>query len=97
MDNLAVVIVAIFGSTGFWALLQYLLTRRDAKKSSTEKLLMALAQSRILEAGRACLKRGSISRSELAEIYAIYDPYKERGGNSLAHAMVEQIEELPIE
>lgn len=97
MNDTMLILAAVFGCTGFWSLIQYIITRRDAKRSSTEKLLMALAQSRILEAGRTCLKRGSITRGELAEIYAIYEPYKARGGNSLAHNMIEQIEELPLE
>lgn len=97
MVSIEAVVLAIFGSTGLWSLLTYLVQRRDKKVSAEGKMLRGLAHDRICFLGEEYLKQGSISRDEFENLYDyLYLPYKELGGNGTAEKVIEDVKRLPI-
>lgn len=87
-------IVAIFGSTGFWT---WLLSRNKTKTAET-KLLLGLAYAEIIRRCEVYLQRGYISADEYNELNRyLYEPYKELGGDGTAERMMIAVKALPTE
>jgi hypothetical protein len=97
MVSIEAVVLAIFGSTGLWSLLTYLVQRRDKKVSTEGKMLRGLAHDRILALGEEYIKRGSVDTDEYENLHDyLYIPYKELGGNGTAEKIMEDVRKLPI-
>lgn len=93
-EILITIVVAIFGSTGFWT---WLLSR-DKKKSAEGKLLLGLAYAEIIRRCEWYIERGYIGADEYNELYRyLYEPYKELGGNGTAEKMMAAVKVLPTE
>lgn len=92
IDIIVTLIVAVFGSTGFWTWLQ----SRSKKKSAETRLLMGLAYSEIINRADACLSRGWVEVDEYNELDRyLYRPYAEMGGNGTAQKLMNEVRNLP--
>lgn len=99
MENVITLLVAVFASTGFWSLVQYIIGIVKEKKSgdsSEKKLLVALAHDKICYLSKQFLKDGEISQDDYDNLAQIVEPYIEAGGNHLAKKMWEEVQKLPI-
>ena len=85
-------IVAIFGSTGFWSWLQV----RFKKKSAEDRLLMGIGYSKIIQETDKYIKRGWITSEEYNDLSRhLYQPYVDMGGNGTAKRQMEIVKSLP--
>lgn len=93
-EILITIVVAIFGSTGFWT---WVLSR-DKKKSAEGKLLLGLAYAEIIRRCERYIERGYIGADEYNELHRyLYEPYKELGGDGTAEKMMAAVKALPTE
>ena len=97
------IIVAIFASSGFWALLTAVYTARVAKKAeerrtddSERQLLLGLAHDRIYDLCSEYIQRGEITLEEYDNLTYLYKPYIRAGGNGTGQRLFEQVEKLPM-
>lgn len=98
-ENVVTLLVAVFASTGFWSLVQYvigIIRDRKSGSSSEKKLLVALSHDRILWLCRQNLERGYITHEDYVNLSQMVEPYFEAGGNHLAEKYWEEVKELPI-
>lgn len=98
-DNIVTLLVAVFASTGFWSLVQYIIGLVKEKKSgdsSEKKLLVALSHDRIVFLSKNALKDGYISQDDYDNLAQITQPYFEAGGNHLAKKYWDEVQKLPI-
>ena len=92
IDIIVTLVVAVFGSTGFWTWLQ----SRSKKKSAETRLLMGLAYSEIINRADACISRGWVEVDEYNELDRyLYRPYAEMGGNGTAQKLMNEVRNLP--
>ena len=96
MDTTTIVtlVVAIFGSQGFWTWL----TNRGKRKSDERRLLLGIAYRSIIEVSELYIKRGNITADEYHELeHYLYEPYKNMGGDGTAEKMMNDVKALPIQ
>lgn len=87
------IIVAIFGSTGFWTWLQ----NRQRRKSAETRLLLGIAYSKIINQCDRHIEAQEVSAQELKELTDyLYQPYHDMGGNGTVDSMMAQVRALPI-
>lgn len=80
-------------SGGFWVYLR----NRDLKKDANARLLMGLAQYRIMTLGMRYLDRGWISTDEYEDLRNyFYEPYAALGGNGTAERVMDAVKLLPL-
>lgn len=92
VELIITIIVAIFGSAGFWNWL----TNRGKRQTSESKLLKGIAYSEIIGECERYLARGYISADEYHELnHYLFEPYKEMGGNGTAARMMDAVKSLP--
>ena len=92
IDIIVTLIVAVFGSTGFWTWVQ----TRNKKKSAETRLLLGLAYSEIINRADACISRGWVEVDEYNELDRyLYRPYTEMGGNGTAQKLMNEVRNLP--
>lgn len=86
------IIVAIFGSTGFWSWL----AGRNRKKDGATKLILGLAYQQIIRSSEHYIKRGFIDVDEYNELNRyLFEPYVQMGGNGTAQKLMEEVKRLP--
>lgn len=95
-EMLVAVIIAVFGSGGFWALVQYIIETRNKKRNAETKALMALLHDRVYSLCREYLDRGSCTTDEYVNLLYLYDPYVKMGGNGTAKRLKEAVDKLEI-
>lgn len=98
-DNVVTLLVAVFASTGFWSLVQYVIGIIKEKKggnSAEKNLLIALSHDRILTLSKEAIVNGYISQDDYNNLAQMTEPYFEAGGNHLAKKMWEEVQKLPI-
>lgn len=87
------IVVAIFGSTGFWSWLQ----NRGRKKSAETRLLMGIAYSKIIDRCTEYINRGYVNTDEYHELeHYLFQPYKEMGGNGTAEKLFNDVSKLAV-
>ena len=92
IDIIVTLIVAIFGSTGFWSWIQ----NRSKKKSAEARLLMGIAYSEIIRRSEHYIKRGYIGTDEYNELNKyLYKPYLDMGGDGTAEKLMGEVKQLP--
>ena len=92
IDIIITLVVAIFGSTGFWTWLM----NRNKTKSDESKLLMGLAYSEIIRRCERYIDRGFVSSDEYNELHRyLYEPYHNMGGNGTAERLMAEVKNLP--
>lgn len=83
---------AIFGSSGFWLLVQKIIE----SKSSLRQMVFGIGYERLVSACRKHIEAGWISLEELEELDKhLYQPYKQMGGNGTAELLMEKVQKLP--
>lgn len=97
MDHLielgVTIICAVFASNGFWALMQKLSEKKDAKF----QMLLGLGHDRIKYLCEYYIELGWISTSDYEDLYNyLYIPYKGMGGNGTAEKLMTQVKDLPM-
>ena len=96
-DTIVTIIIAVFGSTGFWALITAIWQAKTKKKSAESRMLRGLAHDRICELGSRYLRQGDITKDEFENFYEyLYIPYHDLGGNGTAEKIVEDVKRLPM-
>lgn len=96
-DIILAIIVSVFGSTGFWALITGIWQAKTKKKSAESRMLRGLAHDRICELGSRYLRQGDITKDEFENFYEyLYIPYHDLGGNGTAEKIVEDVKRLPM-
>lgn len=93
LEMVITVVCAVFASSGFWAFLQKIGSKKDASK----KLLVGLAHDRIIFLGQRYIDIGSITSDEYENLVDyLYIPYVECGGNGTAEKVINDVKKLPI-
>lgn len=98
-DNVVTLLVAVFASTGFWSLAQYvigIIREKKSGSSSEKKLLVALAHDKICYLSKCAITDGYISQDDYDNLAQMVEPYFEAGGNHLAKKYWEEVQKLPI-
>lgn len=86
-------IVAILTSGGIWT---YLASNKR-KQTAERKLLIGLAQHRIVSQGMRYIERGWLTKDEYDDFLNLfYEPYREVGGNGLGEKVMKDVINLPI-
>lgn len=94
IDIIITLVIAVFGSTGFWTWL----INRNKKKSDESKLLLGLAYSEIIARCERYIDRGYVSTDEYNELYRyLYEPYHNMGGNGTAERLMSSVKQLPTQ
>ena len=92
MDIAMTIVLAIFGSSGFWLLVQKLIER----KSALRQMVFGIGYERLISACRKYIEAGWIDLDELEELDKhLYQPYKAMGGNGTAELLMEKVHALP--
>ena len=92
-ELIVTIVVAIFGSTGFWAWLG----NRQRRKSAETMLLLGIAYSKIIDQCERHISNAEVSAQELKELTDyLYTPYHDMGGNGTVDSMMAQVRALPI-
>ena len=88
------VICAVLASSGFWAVLQKKLDKRDV----TREMLLGLAHDRIVYLGMVYIQRGDwITQDEYENLNDyLYKPYLKMDGNGTAKKVMESVNKLRI-
>ena len=93
VETLITVLCAVLASSGFWALMQKLTDKKDAKA----QMLIGLAHDRILYLGMSYVQRGYITKDEYENLYDyLYKPYLKMGGNGSAKRVMGEVDKLPL-
>lgn len=96
-ETILAIVLAIFASSGFWTFVKTLYENRVKKASAENRLLLGLAQDRIVHLGKSYIKRGDITKDEYETLHdALYVPYREMGGNGVAKRVMDEVEKLTI-
>lgn len=93
VETLITVLCAVLASSGFWALIQKLTDKKDAKT----QMLVGLAHDRILYLGMSYVQRGYITKDEYENLYDyLYKPYLKMGGNGSAKRVMGEVDKLQL-
>lgn len=93
VETLITVLCAVLASSGFWALIQKLTDKKDAKT----QMLVGLAHDRILYLGMSYVQRGYVTKDEYENLYDyLYKPYLKMGGNGSAKRVMGEVDKLPL-
>lgn len=91
------IIVAIFASGGFWAVIQSCIQTRSRERSAEQKLILGIAFKEIIETCQKHLDNGEIDPDEYKELnHYLFEPYEALGGDGTAARLVKEVEKLPI-
>ena len=94
IDIIVPLVVAVFGSTGFWSWVQ----SRGKKKSAEARLLLGIAYSEIIRRSEHYIHQGYIAVDEYNELNRyLYEPYRDLGGNGTAQKLMDEVRKLPTE
>lgn len=99
-DIITTLVTAFIASSGFWAVLEYRLKRRDSANEQRQlqvDLLRGLAHDRIMYLGMKYVNRGRITADEYENLFCyLYQPYKAMEGNGSADRIMTEINSLPV-
>ena len=91
IDIIVTLIVAVFGSTGFWTFIQ----NRSKRKSAEARLLIGIAYSEIIRRSEHYIKQGYIGTDEYNELTKyLYQPYLDMGGDGTAEKLMGEVKQL---
>lgn len=102
-ETVTAVIVAVFASSGFWALLTAIYTSHVSKKQSEDEdmatikaALLSVLYDKIYERSMRLLRVGQTTVEDRENIHQMLKPYEGLGGDGLIHDLVDRVDELPI-
>lgn len=82
-------------SSGFWVYLRNRAEIRDKAQDSTTRLLMGLAQEKIVYLGLKYIDRGFVTKDEYKDLrHYLYEPYIALGGNGTVERIMHGVERL---
>lgn len=104
IENIMTLILAIFASSGFWAVITLILQNKYSKENKVSedqlkmnKMVLGLGHDLIVNLGMSYIDRGYITKDEYEDLITyLYQPYKELGGNGMAELVIAKVKELPI-
>lgn len=86
------IICAVFASSGFWAVLEKIRERKDAKT----QMILGLGHDRIIQLCKYHIEQGYITPDDFENLYDyLYLPYEAMGGNGSAKRLMEEVKKLP--
>ena len=68
MDHLTQIILAVFASTGFWALVQAIVIKLMDRRSAERAALLGLLHERLVEQCESYLDRGYATEGEIRDL-----------------------------
>lgn len=84
---------SVMASSGFWALLQKKIDKKDVKT----QMLIGLGHERIIHLGLCYIDRGWVTEAEYENLNDyLYKPYKNMGGNGTAQKIMQEVNNLQI-
>lgn len=87
------IVIACIASSGFWALIQKFMERKDTKT----QMLVGLAHDRIISLGMEYINRGYVTQAEFENLDRyLYKPYSKMGGNGSAKQIMDKVKMLPL-
>ena len=91
MSTTTAVVLAIFGCTGFWELVKYIIQVRSTKRSASDEALLAILHEMIYPMLEIVVTRPGevVGYNEMDRIRQLYEPYKRLGGNGTVEARYE--------
>ena len=93
LEHVVTIVIAIFGTSGFWAMIERKRSRHDLNK----RLLIGLAHDRIVSLSLRYIRRGHIFQDEYENLHDfLFKPYIEMGGNGTAARLMIEVDKLPI-
>jgi hypothetical protein len=102
-DSLTTILVAVFASTGFWAVVNTIITahqKKNNKEDEDSKLikqaLLALLHDAIYDKCTTILEIRAVSPDDYENIETMIKPYESLGGNGTVHKLWTEVQELPI-
>ena len=91
------IMAAVFASTGFWAFVTAVFTKKHDRRDAEGDMLRGLGHDRIIYLAECYIERGWITRDEYENIHDyLYTPYKKLGGNGTAEKLILEVNKLPI-
>lgn len=90
------ILVAVLGSNGLWAFLQWYITNRKKKRSTEQEALLALLHDKLYALCKSLLSQDSISLEQLENLEYLYRPYIKLGGNGTCEKLYRQVIDMPI-
>ena len=93
LEMFITILCAVLASSGFWAVIQKRMEKKDVKT----QMLIGLAHDRIISLGLSYIERGYITSDEYENLVDyLYKPYEAMGGNGTAKKIVDEIKKLEI-
>ncbi len=90
------IVAAVFGSTGFWAVVSTLIQRKTQKDDAQAQMLKGLGHDRICYLGECYINKGYITKDEYENLHDyLYIPYRNLGGNGTAEKIMREVDKLP--
>lgn len=104
MQDIMTLMLAIFASSGFWAVITLILQNKYSKENKVSedqikmnKMVLGLAHERIITLGMKYIDRGYITKDEYEDLITyLYKPYRDLGGNGTAELVIERVKKLPM-
>lgn len=91
-EVLITIVLAIFGSGGFWAFITQIINSRSIQ----HKMLLGLCFERLIEKCEHYIDQGWVPIEEYEDLVTyLYNPYIESGGNGTAEALMKKVSHLP--
>ena len=92
ITGIVTLLVGIFGSTGFWMLIQ----KRMDSKSMERQMILSVTYLGVKMSSMAILERGYVDPEEIEDLEKyLYEPYRAMGGNGTAELLMEKVKALP--
>ncbi len=102
-ETLVAIVVSVFASSGFWALLTAVYTNRAARKKEADddidvikKALLSVLYDKIYERSMRLLRVGQTTVEDRENVHQMLKPYEQLGGDGLIHDLVDRVDELPL-
>ena len=93
LEMFITILCAVLASSGFWAVIQKRMEKKDVKT----QMLIGLAHDRIISLGLSYIDRGYITSDEYENLVDyLYKPYEAMGGNGTAKKIVDEVKKLEI-
>ena len=92
---LIIIIVTIFGATGFWELLRAIIEYKASKNDKITCAILALLRNELLVTCRRALVRQYTTVAELDNVVQLYNSYMELKGNGTVQEIYEDFRKLP--
>lgn len=96
-EQILTMVVAIFGSTGFWTWLMHKQDEKNAKKTDLTLMsdaLLAIIHDRMYYLCKKTISEGNITPEDYENLNKMYIPYQKLGGNGTVHKMMNEISNM---